>query len=538
MDDPLSSTLARTTAEVHSRLARRSPAGGPRLLVSVRSSSEAVAALSGGADLLDVKEPFRGPLGMAEIGTIAQIIETVTGSSSPATPVSAALGEAIDWASGASVPELPRGLAFVKLGLQGLREEAEWQTTWLGVRRRFEEACGRRLPWIAVAYADAAQAQCPPVEEVFQAAQRTGCRGLLIDTWSKQGAGLTGLFDGAALAAIVREGQQAGLLIALAGRLRLEDVSQVASTGADVIAVRSAACLGSDREQSISAGRVRAMCDALHFRPTNVPERVAAAAACIRDRWRRRPHDGIILGTGLGRIVDEVQAEASFDYDELPHFPCSTATSHAGRLTCGLLRGRPVIVMQGRCHLYEGYTGAEITLPVRVMHQLGVRRLIVSNAAGGLNPRLAIGDLVLIDDHINLTFARPATRPTESERHPLNLGAVYDEELIAAAEGVAAREDFAAHRGTYAAVSGPNYETRAEYRLFRRIGADVIGMSTVPEAAVAAELGLRVLAISTVTNVCNPDALTETDGASVAAAAATAEWKLRRIILSLIAGES
>ena len=164
--------------------------------------------------------------------------------------------------------------------------------------------------------------------------------------------------------------------------------------------------------------------------------------------------------------------------------------------------------------------------------------MIVSNAAGGLNSRLAVGDLVLIDDHINLTFARPATSPTDSERYPLNAGAVYDEELIAAAESTAAQEGFAAHRGTYAAVSGPNYETRAEYRLFRKIGADVIGMSTVPEAAVAAELGLRVLAISTVTNVCNPDALTETDGASVAAAAATAEWKLRRIILSLIAGES
>lgn len=537
MDDLPSSTLARTTAEVDGRIARRSRAGGPRLLVSVRSSSEAVAALSGGADLIDVKEPFRGPLGMAEVGTIAQIIETVTGSS-PATPVSAALGETIDWASGTSFPELPQGLGFVKLGLHGLRRRPEWRTIWLDVRRRFEDACDRPLPWIAVAYADAAQAQSPPVEEIFEAAQRTGCQGLLIDTWGKQGPGLTGLFDHDELAAIVRQAQQAGLLIALAGRLRLDDVAQVAATRPDVIAVRSAACAGGDREQSITADRVQALRNSLHFQPTDLPDRTAAATACIRERWPRRPHDGIILGTGLGRIVDEVVAEATFEYDEVPHFPCSTATSHAGRLTCGLLRGRPVIVMQGRCHLYEGYTAAEITLPVRVMHQLGVRRLIVSNAAGGLNPRLAVGDLVLIDDHINLTFARPATSPTDSERHPLNVGAVYDEELIAAAERTAAHEGFAAHRGTYAAVSGPNYETRAEYRLFRRIGADVIGMSTVPEAAVAAELGLRVLAISTVTNVCNPDELTETDGASVAAAAATAEWKLRRIILSLIADES
>ena len=362
MDDPPSSTPVRTTAEVDGRSARWSPGGGPRLLVSARNASEAVAALSGGAGLIDVKEPARGPLGMADVAAMAHIIETVS-AASPETPVSAALGETVDWTSADSIPELPPGLAFVKLGLQGLRHQPEWQSIWLDVRRRFEDACDRPLPWIAVAYADAAKAQSPPVEEVFDAAQRTGCRGLLIDTWGKQGPGLTNLFDYSELAAIVRQGQQAGLLIALAGRLRLDDVSQVAASRPDVVAVRSAACAGGDREQSIIADRVQALRDALHLGRIDLSDRVAAAAACIRDRWPRRPQDGIILGTGLGRIVDEVVAEAAFDYDELPHFPCSTATSHAGRLTCGLLRGRPVIVMQGRCHLYEGYTAAESTLP-------------------------------------------------------------------------------------------------------------------------------------------------------------------------------
>lgn len=533
MDDALPWTLTCPPA-----VARRTPAlisqpSGSRLLVSVRTPDEAAAALAGGADLIDVKEPARGPLGMADIDTISRITQTVQ-DASPSVPVSAALGETLEWSRGRAIPRLPPGLAFVKLGLQGLLEIPDWRAVWQQVRHCFEQACDAPLPWIAVAYADADAAVAPPIDEVLQAAVEAGCHGLLIDTWNKENGGLTNHLPSGDLRALVKEARRRGLLIALAGRIQPEEVPAVAALRPDVIGVRSAACAGGDRRQAIDAAKVAALRSATRISRDPMHARVDEAAAYIQKRWPRRPIAGIILGTGLGRIAEEIAAEAILTYDDIPHFPCSTAMSHAGRLTCGLLRGRPVIAMQGRCHLYEGYTAAEITLPVRAMHQLGINQLIVSNAGGGLNPRLAVGDLVLIDDHFNLTFTRPAVGQPRDVRAPLNPEAVYDRELIAAAERVAEREDFAAHRGTYAAVTGPNYETRAEYRFFRDMGADVIGMSTVPEATVAAELGLRVLAVSTVTNVCNPDALSETDGASVAAAAASAEWKLRRIVLSVL----
>jgi purine-nucleoside phosphorylase len=264
---------------------------------------------------------------------------------------------------------------------------------------------------------------------------------------------------------------------------------------------------------------------------------IAAAHEFLRQRTQTRPQVGIILGTGLGGFAREIAASHSFTYDDIPHFPRATALGHKGQLTFGTVAGLPVVAMEGRFHLYEGYPAATITLPVRVMHRLGIELLIVSNASGGLNPHYQVGDLVVIDDHINLMFDNPLIGPGDpalGSRRP-DMSRPYDPSLIAQTLAIARQQNIAAHRGVYVGVTGPNYESRAEYRFFRRIGADVIGMSTVPEVITAAQLGLKVLALSTVTNVCRPDALATTDGAEVAAAAAAAEPRLRVAVRTLLA---
>jgi len=262
---------------------------------------------------------------------------------------------------------------------------------------------------------------------------------------------------------------------------------------------------------------------------------IDAAAAVVTRRWRSTPRIGIILGTGLGNFAREIDEEAVLSYEDVPGFPRSTAVGHKGQLVCGRLRGVPVITMEGRFHVYEGYPARQITLPVRVMHALGARLLVVSNAAGAVNPCYQVGDVMAIEDHINLMNANPLTGPTNERlggRFP-DMSRPYDPDLIVRAPQIARREDFTCHRGVYVALSGPNYETRAEYRFLRRIGGDVVGMSTVPEVLVANQLGLRVLAVSTVTNICRPDALTETNGEEVAAAASMTEEKLRAIVLGI-----
>ena len=262
---------------------------------------------------------------------------------------------------------------------------------------------------------------------------------------------------------------------------------------------------------------------------------VEEAASFIRQRWSVAPRMGIILGTGLGNFAREIDAEAVIPYGEIPHFPRSTAIGHAGQLVCGRLRGLPVVTMEGRFHIYEGYPAWQITLPVRAMHALGAEMLVVSNAAGGVNPYFRTGDVMAIEDHINLMGANPLIGPTNDalgDRFP-DMSCPYDLDLIEQAQSIARREDFVCHRGVYVALTGPNYETRAEYRFLRKIGGDVIGMSTVPEVIVAHQLRLRVLALSTVTNVCLPDALGETDGVEVVAAATQAERKLRAIVLGI-----
>jgi len=271
----------------------------------------------------------------------------------------------------------------------------------------------------------------------------------------------------------------------------------------------------------------------------HVREQVAAAAAHVQNRWRCRPQIGIILGTGLGGLAEHVTVESAIDYAEIPHFPASTALSHRGRLICGTLAGVPVVTMEGRFHKYEGYSLQQITLPVRVMGALGINTLIISNASGGMNPNYASGDILIIEDHINLMFGNPLIGIHDEElgaRFP-DLSSPYDAALIGSAQAIADRENFTAHRGVYVGLTGPNYETRAEYRFLRRIGGDVVGMSTVPEVIVAAQLGLRVLALSVITNICLPNQLTSTSGEKVVAAAQAAEAHMLTLVAGVVAAE-
>jgi purine-nucleoside phosphorylase len=260
------------------------------------------------------------------------------------------------------------------------------------------------------------------------------------------------------------------------------------------------------------------------------------AAAVVARNWGDSPRVGIILGTGLGCFVDEIDVDVTLPYERIPHLPGATAIGHRGQLTCGHVGGVAVIAMEGRFHVYEGYPAWQITLPVRVMHRLGIELLIVSNAAGAVNPQYRVGDVMAIEDHVNLMGVNPLIGETSDdlgERFP-DMSRPYDMDLIDRARQIARHAGFICHRGVYVALSGPNYETRAEYRLLRRIGGDVVGMSTVPEVIVASQLRLRVLAVSTVTNVCLPDALGETDGHEVLAAASQAESKLRAIVLGIV----
>jgi purine-nucleoside phosphorylase len=268
-------------------------------------------------------------------------------------------------------------------------------------------------------------------------------------------------------------------------------------------------------------------------------EKVEAAAAFLRKAWKTPPHAGIILGTGLGSLVTQIEQEASLEYEEIPHFPRSTAIGHRGRLVCGRLSGLPVMAMEGRFHMYEGYPLEQITLPVRVMKALGAKLLVVSNACGGMNPYYRAGDIMLIDDHINLLGANPLIGLNDDRLGPRfpDMCEPYDKRLIERALEVARRENIVAHRGVFVAVSGPNLETRAEYRFLRMIGADVVGMSTVPEVIVAVHAGLKTVGFSIVTDMCLPDALEPADVPTIIANANAAEPNLTKLVLGVLAGE-
>ena len=269
-------------------------------------------------------------------------------------------------------------------------------------------------------------------------------------------------------------------------------------------------------------------------------DQVQAACAAIRSEWDQTPHAGIILGTGLGGLVDQIEIEAALDYEAVPHFLKSTATGHRGRLVCGRLEGLPVIAMEGRFHMYEGYSLKQLTLPVRVFKALGAELLIVSNAVGGMNPYYRSGDIMVIDDHINLLGDNPLIGINDDRLGPRfpDMSAPYDQALGEVALEIARRHNFAAHRGVLVAVAGPNLETRAEYRFLRQIGADVVGMSTVPEVIVAVHAGLRTVGLSVVTDMCLPDALKPADVAEIIAIANAAEPKLRTLVCGLLAHEA
>ncbi len=265
--------------------------------------------------------------------------------------------------------------------------------------------------------------------------------------------------------------------------------------------------------------------------------RIEEAAAAIRVKWAGTPRIGLILGTGLGKLAEDIAAEAVFPYAAVPHFLASTAPSHAGQLVCGTLAGKTVMAMEGRFHYYEGYTLQDITFPVRIMRALGCDILIASNACGGLNPQYSRGDIMLIDDHINLLGDSPLIGPNDSrlgERFP-DMGTAYDRDLLALAKRVAVDEKLAVQQGVYAAVAGPNLETRAEYRFLRTIGADVVGMSTVPEVIVGVHGRMRNLGLSVVTDMCLPDALAPVSLAEIVAVANETEPKLRALVRRVVA---
>ncbi|MDX1623258.1 MAG: purine-nucleoside phosphorylase [Gemmatimonadota bacterium] len=257
----------------------------------------------------------------------------------------------------------------------------------------------------------------------------------------------------------------------------------------------------------------------------------------IRSEGEWSPELGVILGTGLGALVDDIEVDASLDYGAIPNFPISTVESHTGRLIFGELEGRSVVAMQGRFHHYEGYTLDQVAFPIRVMQRMGVETLIVSNACGGMNPIYRQGDLMRIDDHINLIGDNPLRGPNIDELGPRfpDMSEPYDRALGELADRVALGAGIRMHVGVYVAVSGPNLETRAEYRFLRTIGADVVGMSTVPEVIVARHGGLRVLGISIVTDECFPEALEPVDVEEIIAVAGEAEPKLTKVIRRTVA---
>ena len=262
------------------------------------------------------------------------------------------------------------------------------------------------------------------------------------------------------------------------------------------------------------------------------------AVEAIRLRTRLEPRVGIIMGTGLGRLGEAVDVQADLPYQEIPHFPPSTVETHQGRLIFGHLEGTPVVAMQGRFHKYEGYTLQQVTFPVRVMKLLGVEVLIVSGISGGMNPLWSPGELVLLDDQINLLGDNPLVGENLDELGPRfpDMSRPFDLDLQEKAQAAALQAGIRLNRGVYAAVEGPNLETRAEYRMLRLMGADLVGMSTVPEVIVARHMGMRVLGLSIITDACLPDALQPMDVPAVIAAAEAAEPRLTSLITRIVAG--
>jgi purine-nucleoside phosphorylase len=272
------------------------------------------------------------------------------------------------------------------------------------------------------------------------------------------------------------------------------------------------------------------------FQMLDLFDKIQDASKFISEKWVKKPDVGIILGTGLGPLVSRIKVDVAIDYGDIPHFLKSTATSHRGRLVCGELCGLNVMAMEGRFHMYEGYPLKLITLPVRVMKAMGAELLVVSNACGGMNPYFKPGDIMLIDDQINLMGDNPLIGINDDRLGPRfpDMSRPYDREMIDAAMEAARKNNIVAHQGVFVAVSGPNLETAAEYRFLRMIGADVVGMSTVPEVIVAAHSGLRAVGFSVITDMCLPDALEPADVQKIIATANDAEPRLTALVTGVL----
>lgn len=274
----------------------------------------------------------------------------------------------------------------------------------------------------------------------------------------------------------------------------------------------------------------------MHFEISRIKQYVEEAVEFLKSKVNFRPEIGIVLGTGLGKLIDEIHIEDEINYQDIPNFPVSTVESHEGRLIFGKLSGKNIIAMQGRFHYYEGYTMQQITLPIRVMKYLGVEKLIISNACGLLNPNFELGGIMLIDDHINLIGDNPLIGINHEEFGPrfVDMSEPYSKRLLEIAEKTAVDEKIKVHKGVYAAMSGPSLETRAEYRFLRTIGADVIGMSTIPENIVANQMDMEVMGVSIITDECFPDSLEPTDISKIIAVAEKAEPKLAKLISKVV----
>ena len=265
-------------------------------------------------------------------------------------------------------------------------------------------------------------------------------------------------------------------------------------------------------------------------------QQIDEALKAIRQHTELLPEVGIVLGTGLGELVKDIDITCEFSYRDIPHFPVSTVESHAGKLIFGSIAGKQVVAMQGRFHYYEGYTMQQITFPIRVMKSLGIKAVLISNACGGMNPQFRRGDLMLMEDHINLLGTNPLIGVNDEQFGPRfpDMSEPYSRHLLETAEAVALENRIKVQKGVYVAVAGPNLETRAEYRFLRGIGADVVGMSTVPEVIVARHMDIPVLGISVITDECFPDALEVANVAEIIRTATEAQPKLTRIMKGVI----
>jgi purine-nucleoside phosphorylase len=267
-------------------------------------------------------------------------------------------------------------------------------------------------------------------------------------------------------------------------------------------------------------------------------DKIQESVQYIRTKFQGTVKAGIVLGTGLGNLAKQIQAEAVIPYEEIPHFPRSTVETHAGNFVVGTLNGVPVAAMEGRFHAYEGYDPKQITFPIRVIKTLGADTLFVSNACGGMNSQFKQGDIMVIEDHINLLGINPLVGINDERLGPRfpDMCCPYDKTMVEQALEIARKENFVCHKGVYVAVLGPNLETRAEYRFLRTIGADVVGMSTVPEVLVAVHCGMKVLGLSIITDMALPDALKPGNVEEIIATANAAEPKLTKIVSGVIQG--